>query len=111
MVTQKSQQKVCSDIVVLLTFCYSWVMAKTISKIAAETVDNLLAVFAGQTVVDDAVYAQIETSYAAARKRCSFGGMQDVLIVLSVHHGVTSQYAGANYTGTCSYTFPAEGAR
>lgn len=77
----------------------------TASAIVTETVNNLMVVFAGQTVSYDAVGAQIETVYAAARKRCAFGSH------MNVHNGIERRgarivYSGPNYTGDMTVVFP-----
>lgn len=76
------------------------------SKIAAQVTENLMAVFAGQTVSMEAVLAQMDMVYAMANKR---PGMRSYFIIEDMIEklGVTSNYSGPNYTGTKFHTFPA----
>lgn len=81
-------------------------MAKQISKIAREAADSLMAVFAGQTVDRDAVFAQINTVYAMAKKQTGFTSYFTVTD-LAVARGASFHYEQPNYQGRCFYTFPA----
>lgn len=78
----------------------------TISRIAQGTADTICALFAGQTVTADDVYAQIEQQYAMARKQTTMGSYAQILGRLS-GLGVTSRYDHADCTGQHRYTFPA----
>lgn len=76
------------------------------SNIASTTANNLLEIFAGQTVLHDIVCEQIEMTYAAARKRTAFGSYVAIETQLRIA-GVGSKWSGANYSGDHFYVFPA----
>jgi hypothetical protein len=80
-------------------------MSNEASKITAEAAENLLAVFAGQTITIDQAQAQIETVYAFARKRTGFMSFFNVMDACE-RAGVVGSYTGPNCTGTALYTFP-----
>jgi hypothetical protein len=74
------------------------------SKIATETAEIILTMFAGQTVNYDDISAVIEQQYAMARKRTAFGSY------VQVHNALDR--AGARSHGGMTptdrfYTFPA----
>lgn len=77
------------------------------SKIATDTAQIIMAVFAGQTVTQDAVLAEITAQYAYARKRTGFASYMQVTDAIQ-RAGAVHRYTGPNYTGECLYTFPAE---
>lgn len=79
---------------------------QTISKIAANTADVLMAIFAGQTVAADVVLAEITAQYAFAKKRPGFTSYFTVTDAIE-RAGATSYYTGFNYTGEKFFTFPA----
>lgn len=79
---------------------------KQTSRIAADTAANLMAIFAGRTVTQDEVLAQITFEYDAARKRTGVGSYFQVTDAIE-RAGATSHYTGPNCTGDCLYTFPA----
>ncbi|QFG09477.1 hypothetical protein I5H08_gp010 [Mycobacterium phage Yuna] len=81
-------------------------MQKPASRIATDTADVLLAVFAGATVTHDQIGEVLEQQYALARKRVAYGSYVQVFGLIE-RQGVTSRYTGPNYTGVCLYTFPA----
>lgn len=73
------------------------------SKIATDTAATLLAVFAGQTVADDEVYAAIEQQYTQARKQTGIGSYAQVLGSIQ-RAGVTTEF---DLDQNLIYTFPA----
>ncbi|AXN53366.1 hypothetical protein PBI_THONKO_96 [Mycobacterium phage Thonko] len=75
------------------------------SQITAVAADNVMAVFAGQTVTHDEVLAQISLVYATERKRTGVTSYFKVTDEIE-RRGVTSRYTGPDYTGTCLFTFP-----
>lgn len=79
---------------------------KQTSKIAASTAEILMAVFAGQTVTLEQVLTEVTAQYAYANKRTGFMSYSQVMDAIE-RAGATHRYTGANYTGTCLYTFPA----
>lgn len=76
------------------------------SQIAADVTATLLAIFAGQTVTQDVVLAEITAQYAYAKKRPGFTSYFKVTDALK-RAGATSRYTGPDCTGDCLYTFPA----
>lgn len=76
------------------------------SKIVNTAAANIIAIFDGQTVSHSDVCAQIETEYAAARKRTAYGSYVQVFNNL-LAAGVTCKWTGPNYTGDHLYIFPA----
>ncbi|AXH46936.1 helix-turn-helix DNA binding domain protein [Mycobacterium phage Aminay] len=77
----------------------------TTTKIAATTAEALLAIFAGQTVTLDELFAQIEQTYILAGKRTGITSFYKITDLIEAA-GVTSRYTGPDYTGVCLYTFP-----
>lgn len=75
------------------------------SNIANATATHLMEMFAGQTVHHDVVCEQIEMTYAAARKRATYGSYVAIDTQLRTA-GVGSKWTGANYTGDHLYVFP-----
>lgn len=75
------------------------------SKIATETANTLLAVFAGQTVDQDTVLAEITAQYAYAQKRTGVSSYFQVTDALE-RAGVATLYTGPDYTGQKYFTFP-----
>lgn len=76
------------------------------SKIAKDTTATILDVFAGQTVAYETVCEQIDTAYAAARRRPGFRSYFNICTDLWAA-GVTVQWSGPNYSGDQTYKFPA----
>lgn len=76
------------------------------SNIANITANQLLDMFAGQTVSHDVVCEQIEMVYAASRKRTRYGSYVAIDTQLRIA-GVGSKWSGANYSGDHFYVFPA----
>ena len=77
---------------------------QTTSRIAASTADILLAIFAGQTVTNEQLGAQIEFQYAAARKRTGFASYVQIHNAIEAA-GVTVEHDLVGYNHR--YTFPA----
>lgn len=76
------------------------------SKVATETANTILAIFAGQTVTHDEVLAEITAQYAYANKKTGVTSYFKVTDICE-RMGATYRYTGPDYTGTCLYTFPA----
>ena len=76
------------------------------SRIANDTAAVILALFAGQTVTQDDVFAQITLQYAMAKKRTGMSSYMQVINTIE-RAGATNRYTGPDYTGDCLYTFPA----
>lgn len=75
------------------------------SNITATTAATILEMFAGQTVAHDDVAAQIEMSYAASRRRATYGSYVAIDTALRCA-GVGSKFSGPNYSGDHFYVFP-----
>lgn len=84
-------------------------MSNETSQIARTTATSLMAIFAGQTVTQSEVLAQITVQYAMNNKRTGISGYSKVTDLLEAS-GATYRYTGPNYTGECFYTFPAAAA-
>ena len=80
-------------------------MSNTVSRIAQNTAETILAAFAGQTVHEDEVYNQIEMQYALSNKRTTMGSYAQVLGWIN-DKGAKSHYTGPNCTGDHLYVFP-----
>lgn len=76
------------------------------SKISADVATALMNLFAGQTVTQGDVFAQVTTQYALANKRSGFTSYFKVTDAIE-RAGASSRYTGPDYTGECFYTFPA----
>lgn len=79
------------------------------SKIATSTAASLLALFAGQTVTADTVYAQITLEYTVAKKKPGFTSYFQVENICEAA-GARTYYDGPDCTGQKYFTFPASAA-